>query len=512
MNQEFYDTNRNEPKMHPLIEKSFVFLHTAGSRPSPEVLILELFREIFFEQHYNESSKSKTKLLDPEETEENSKRKIYNERERAVIYALKGRHKKVNSQKLEFFYAPAYFTLTKNCGLRKQSDRVVKNFLLSGPIVQYLWNKSSEKWEEFVESVLNALIGNKTYDGEEVKEKEILSATLRDPDLIKNSEIAKDNILKKINENIDLVIKGIENDEISNRIYNDFLYICKLEAKIPRIQWILVLMTFLRFALPMWMLSHMQITSFLHEWLLDAVDNGKIANNKEIRSKIERRNREILKLTLTPSRQVFEHIERYIKHRVEINILLAALGKLDTGIEKKRLVLDESGNELISIDESLLMIMGKSKQLKDNYFNGIEAWRFLAREGEKSTAWRNPIKNGQGKNIDEFVRVMYQDKIGDEAGGYLLTQKGRGINRGFIVFPGQLLLSTITYLSAVEKQEIEGKGKLMLIDIEKHFEQYGIDFSSSVNARPRLIQQLDAMGLLKGSPDAGSSVAVNSPY
>ena len=333
MNQEFYDTNRNEPKMHPLIEKSFVFLHTAGSRPSPEVLILELFREIFFEQHYNESSKSKTKLLDPEETEENSKRKIYNERERAVIYALKGRHKKVNSQKLEFL-CPSVLHTYENCGLRKQRIVLLKTFYCR-TYSAIPWNKSSEKWEEFVESVLNALIGNKTYDGEEVKEKEILSATLRDPDLIKNSEIAKDNILKKINENIDLVIKGIENDEISNRIYNDFLYICKLEAKIPRIQWILVLMTFLRFALPMWMLSHMQITSFLHEWLLDAVDNGKIANNKEIRSKIERRNREILKLTLTPSRQVFEHIERYIKHRVEINILLAALGKLDTGIEKK---------------------------------------------------------------------------------------------------------------------------------------------------------------------------------
>ena len=51
-----------------------------------------------------------------------------------------------------------------------------------------------------------------------------------------------------------------------------------------------------------------------------------------------------------------------------------------------------------------------------------------------------------------------------------------------------------------------------LEDIEKHFEKYGIDFGKANDARPTLINQLKAMGLLSGSPDAGGSVAVICPY
>jgi hypothetical protein len=48
--------------------------------------------------------------------------------------------------------------------------------------------------------------------------------------------------------------------------------------------------------------------------------------------------------------------------------------------------------------------------------------------------------------------------------------------------------------------------------VEDHFGQYGIDFTMAVDARPLLMKELQAMGLLSGSPDAGSSVAVTCPY
>jgi hypothetical protein len=53
---------------------------------------------------------------------------------------------------------------------------------------------------------------------------------------------------------------------------------------------------------------------------------------------------------------------------------------------------------------------------------------------------------------------------------------------------------------------------LVLQDVEDHFSQYGIDFSTAADARPLLMNELQAMGLLRGSPDAGSSVAVANPY
>jgi hypothetical protein len=146
---------------------------------------------------------------------------------------------------------------------------------------------------------------------------------------------------------------------------------------------------------------------------------------------------------------------------------------------------------------------------------GLDVRRFLTREGELFPAWRNPLRKGQGKNIDEFLRVMYRDEIGDESGGYLLIPEGRGMSRGFRVFPGQLLIKTITYLAAQDKHSDSirgGGGKLVLGDVESHFHQYGVDFSNAADARPMLMQEMQAMGLLTGSPDAGSSVAVSCPY
>lgn len=402
--------------MHPLIENSFVFLHTAGSRPSPEVLVLELFREVFYKTHH---VSTRARPLDPEETDEKEKH-VYDERERAVIYALRGRRKKAYGQKINTFFAPAYHTLVENCGLREKSERVVKNYLFAGPIAQYLLSKGNNnecKIKErnlFVELVVNALIGSRTCLDVEGKGKEILSVALKDADFNMNRELGVENIEKKIGEYSHLVMKGLENDELSNKIYTDFSNICIMEKKIPRLQWIQILMTYLRFALPLWMLSHMQITSCLHEWLIDAVENRKIARYEDIIKRIRSRNRRLLIPTLTPSRQVIEHIETYMKYRVEINILLNKLQNIGADINDKRLILDGKGSDIITVEELLVLASKQSELLKKEVFKGIETWRFLAREGEKYPAWRNPLKRCQGENIDEFMRVMYQDKLGDE--------------------------------------------------------------------------------------------------
>ena len=59
---------------------------------------------------------------------------------------------------------------------------------------------------------------------------------------------------------------------------------------------------------------------------------------------------------------------------------------------------------------------------------------------------------------------------------------------------------------------LKGGGQMVLGDIEKHFQEYGIDFGLAADARPYLIESLINMGLLSGSPDAGSNVTVKSPY
>ena len=76
-------------------------------------------------------------------------------------------------------------------------------------------------------------------------------------------------------------------------------------------QWMHVLMTYLRFALPMWLLAQMRITNLLHGWLIDAIDNKNVVDTYSIVEQISFRNRALLNLTLTSTREVFDRIEQY---------------------------------------------------------------------------------------------------------------------------------------------------------------------------------------------------------
>jgi hypothetical protein len=148
------------------------------------------------------------------------------------------------------------------------------------------------------------------------------------------------------------------------------------------------------------------------------------------------------------------------------------------------------------------------------YGDATNTTTFASRVSERYAAWRDPLNYGQGKNIDEFMRVLYRADRGDEAGGYLLIRQGRAESLSFRVFPGQMLLQTVAQLANRSKQgsNPSGGGKLVLKDIEEHFAEYGIDFTLAADARPSLMDELKALGLLAGSPDAGSSVAVSCPF
>lgn len=514
-----YPTSANEPKVHPLVRKSFAFVPSAGMRLAPEILVLELYREIFFSSHYGSTA---GKDLDPDELTEDGSY-YYSTAERAVLHALRGRRRKSRNAKSKHFFAPLYPQLARKAWLRKKSERVIFSFLLKGAIAQYLWhegetdNKKHEQ-EGLTDHLIRALVGEKNYQGDDPHGRDIFSVALSSTPFVPDQRLAKENLLLKTS--YDVVLR-IARDDLSQRMVSDLRALCELEKEIPRMQWLHVLMTFLRFSLPMWLLAHMRITNLLHVWLIDAIDGGDLATQDEIESEIGHRNRELLHPTLTSTREIFERTELYIKHRVELSILLYNLEAVRKDqLHDKKLEIRGEGSRVVTVSNLLSLAQEASTAIRCGErfrrIAGDGGYRnFLTREAEQFQAWRDPLKKGQGKNIDEFFRVLYRDNLGDEAGGYLLIPEARGKRRGFRVFPGQLLLRTVTFLAAHEKRSsgfVRGGGKLVLQDVENHFKQYGIDFSCAADARPLLMQELQLMGLLAGSQDAGSSVAVACPY
>lgn len=514
----------NEPKVHPMVKKSFVFVPSAGMRLAPEVLVLELMREVFYERHYGDPTG--TRDLNPNKSDD-QRRLIYSPAEQAVLHSLRGRRKSTKNSASQSFFAPAYPSLAASSWLSKKRERVICNFLLGGPVAQHLWGSGSENeagirlQETLADNVGKALLGRKSCLVDGPAGTDILAATLGAGSFNEEHYLSMSNskLLEKTGPS-DLVMR-VGTDELAERITNDLMAICAVEGRIPRMQWLQLLMTFLRFAMPMWLLAQMQITSLLHGWLLTAIDDETIVDAAEISKSLAHRNRTLLHPTVTATRELIEHINSYMKSRVELNILLYCLEEVRSErVAGKRITMDGAGASEISVQDLLVLARDASDDLRNlqryqEVHSGLSVQRFLTREGEQFSAWRNPVLKGQSKNIDEFFRVLYRAEVGDEEGGYLLIPEGRGVKRGFRVFPGQLLLKTATYLAAQQKWSrgsISGEGKLVLQDVENLFAQYGIDFSSAADARPLLMRELQAMGLLTGSPDAGSSVAVACPY
>lgn len=464
----------NEPKVHPLLRKSFVFVPSAGMRLAPEVLALELMREVFFEKHYGETTG--TRDLDPDELDD-ERRYRFTDRQRAVLHALRGRRKKSKYSLTQRFFAPAYPSLAGSGWLGKNRERVICNFLLSGPVAQYLWGRGPDtedgerQQHELASAIRDALLGKMSCLDASFDGKDLLAATLGPGGFDADPAVPTRNVIQKTGHS-DAVMRT-DHDELATRITRDFLAICNIEGEIPRMQWLQLLMTFLRFALPMWLLAQMQITKLLHHWLLEAADNGRIVDTAAIEAGLSKRNEGLLHPTLTPTRELFEHIECYMKCRVELNMFLYCLEQArPKEVRDKKLTCSGAGRDVLTLEALLALTRDASGQIRDSgrfkeIAESLNVQTFLTREGEQFSAWRNPLMKGQGKNIDEFFRVLYRAKLGDEEGGYLLTPEGRGAKRGFRVFPGQLLLKAATYLAAQDKwssQPRGGAGKLVLED------------------------------------------------
>jgi hypothetical protein len=497
---------KTEPAWHPAVKSSFLFVPTAGMRVAPEVLILELYREIFFKQRSGSASAAE---LNPEDTR-------FSEFESAVLYATRGRKKRNHQSKGANFFTPAYPTLAKTSWLRKRADRVIKDFFFRA-LSQSIHGSGKESGQlvtDTAELIYDALTGTRSKSLSSSK-LDILSLEI---DVLEGCTSREESIdllrdhLGEVSADADdskyaSVFPTSEDDPLAKTIYQDLVTLCELENHIDRLQWLELLKCFLRTATSVWLLAHMKMTTFVKDQLLETLTTSSIdVEASWPMDLVASRANDLLKPSATPTNQVHNHIDQYMRSRIELNLLIALIEKAnDTSYRDQTLTLQDGGSKETSLF-SLLLTARNSKEKVDLLLEGQDLRTVLTRESERYKAWVAPRKKGygQGVNYDEFLRVLRRMTKGDEDGSYLLNRAGTG----FIVFPGQQMIRLFCALASNRVQE----RSLVLSDIEHHFQQYGINFSSSAGARPRLINILQETGLLKGSPDAGDSVQISRLY
>ena len=490
----------NEPLLPACLgSNSLVFAPTAGMRLAPEVLVFELFRELGYGDSRNPEETRAQEFSDVVGTASLSRE------EGLLLATCRGRQKNTRARRSEFFYAPPYLGLSRHAWLRKRTDRTMRDYFLGGPLAhqQALGNLDKDL-------IVQALLGYRSARvAEEPRGKEILSLLA----LGERADPPRNKVLgyltTAISEGRSAPLAGRYTDPLASILSDDFLELCRLEATIARREWLFFLVAFLRVATTMWMLAHLRITIMVRKWVLSAALKEAIPTVEEMIKTIRKRHEGLLHPSSSPTREVFEHVETYMRARVELRLLVQKVESMNSECfraasgEVKTLSLDRPGAGFITLGD--LLDLTRSSDWS-TVIRGMTPRQWLTREAEKYPAWRSPRMRGQGKNIDEFIRVLYRT-ADDDSGSGLLIRRPTSTTK---IVPGHRLLQLFAFLAARAKARLRGRehGKLVLRDIEQHLFDYGLDFRSSSFGRPLLIEKLMEGGFLVGSPDAGESAEV----
>jgi len=515
--------SKNEAGWHPAVKSSFVFLPSAGMRVSSDDLIIELYRELFYEKW----TEGKSKRLDPEEKVDDDS--VFTEEEKYSLYMSRGRIK--NDSTKESFYTPLYPSLARSSWLRKQSDRVIRDFFLRA-LAQHIHSSGERKSTSLTSKLKifhSALIGDqKTDKGQDLSSIKIKPLNhcigedeqdSRDKSFEKlvdlcGSYTSVDSEAKKSQKKYSSIFSySNENDDIlAGRIFDDLITICDLESTLDRYQWMQLLQTFIRLSSSVWLLAQMKITILLRNCLLEIIQSteSRIYDENWLDNVVSRRYENLFRPTSGFTHQLEDYVSEYVKARTELNLLVAVVEKYSkTDWSKKSITMHSvSSDQLSVLDLFLNASQVRGAILKDLGAEGISFELALIRKCEEFNSWSDTQPfSYTGKGISEYLRVLRKMSKGDEDEGYLVIPS-KQTNKGYEVFPGNLMLKMVTYLAS---KSISNK-QLILADVEQHFRMYGIDFSEKGSMRPRLINALQELGLLIGTPDAGDSVAILNPY
>jgi hypothetical protein len=517
---------KNEPLVPGLIKKSFFFVTSTGLREQPEMLLLELFREIFYKNFFGNGGQH---AIDPEIKD--SSIGEYSEEERAVLYLTRGRPKKGRNILSSGFFMPAYPSLARGGWFRKQSDRQLRDAMFRGFCAQYFKDSNVDSYGPYSEIIIKALVGHKSVGVAPMDEvPELLSAAISKVDIPEDAGLRNyEEAVEELNDIFSIaangkdrnnVFKSSKKDIFSEILFSDLISICDLEASLPRLQWLEVIKCYLRISICSWNLAKMRLTVWLRDEIIKSIkDPDYIFNHEEFNAFLTSRYKNLFNASSTANDGLDYHVETYMKARVELSVLvyaLQAIGEIPD-VDKLELVVDDSRSGHITIND-LMEIFHRSRNKFKLLSSDLDFDQWLIRICERSSAWTSPLEKGQGKNLSEFLRVLKRHGDGDGDFGFLITPvKTRNRTNNYKIFPGPMLIKLIVYLSSARKlKKFGGSEKkdrqLVLSEVEDHFSYYGIEFKITASARPELVNELMGLGLLNGSPDAGDSVAVKNPF
>lgn len=295
----------------------------------------------------------------------------------------------------------------------------------------------------------------------------------------------------------------------------DLSEVIRLKPTLTRRQWCALVESLLRLGLATHVLWMCRLVSTVWEHCLNALGGSPTPISSEI-------EREMWTAHIGPGAfldggqnaetYLRRQVERYTRARLGINLLLNSLD--DQGAEWRWPAV-VSGPSGMPVAEQICLFLEHVSGKRNRLHKDPRGWMTVQLseviEEEHSKVSGNA---GTPKNLHEFLTHTLRRRHAKEATfkehdqGYLLAKTSSHPSAPWIVRPGPVLLLVMCYTTCSSMPGVPAT----LQDLASHLGHYGVRLSTGDLQEGIVARDLEALGILVDSPDAGGGRLVLNPF
>jgi len=504
----------NEPDEIGLLSRSsLIHLPTCETKSTPEELLADLIAELFYPGQCG--GRNKRNVFGPYQSGWRSAHS--DDKERFLLNVGRGRFKLTTGRKspVDYFYAPIFPGLAREGAIKRKSGaNIINGLLIKGVWANGLLGSDISKRKEFSKTVVMALVGDKK-KGDDIFKQAAPTVTQQEIDG------AITNLSGKIEE---AEARPGEETAFAKQAVIDFVALMKLEPDMPRPLWIQQVMCYLRIVICLWALRYTKSMSLLKKHILQAY-GGDVPSPDEIKSDYLEAPEMLLQISSSYDESIRQLIEVYQRDRVEVFEFLQRLDESDLLAENLltecRLVVS-GGNYP---NEKTIDMHDFFTRIKDvaPEFSTKHAAEFSAHGTEfdisvavaswagKWVGHQKPAQNSPktaGTNLRYLLNCSRKSSGEDERASHLFEIK-RSKKILWRAFPGALAIQLFVHFADC-KRDTNSSRRISIGDLFEHLTVYQLG-TETENGSSAILDSLASLGLLVGSPDAGSSLPLQNP-
>lgn len=295
----------------------------------------------------------------------------------------------------------------------------------------------------------------------------------------------------------------------------DLTELMKLKPKLTRRQWIALVESLLRLGLSTHVMWICRVNALVWEWVTGTLAGSEVIDECQIEKSLwsaHLGHGAFLDGGQSADPCFRRHVEAYMVARLGLNLTIHCITDSDPNFD----LMGGSSGRLPApgqVRNLLLRVAQFRRELVEGIQPSLWVKSALGRILDDNSS-RISGRAGTSKNLYEFLahslrrRLVRDAEMKEHDQGYLLVKSSTSRNAPWVVRPGPALIMALCYTTHRSMND----APVTLQDLARRFSQYGVRLSTGDLVEGEIARDLESLGLVVDSPDAGGGRLVINPF